>query len=259
MASPFFSVSAEAYDRLMGRFLPSLAPAFADAAEVSRGQRLIDVGCGPGGLTTELARRVGAARVAAVDPSPQFVEACRARIPGVDARVGVAEDLPFATASFDLALSSLVVAFMDDAPRGVGEMVRVTRPGGRVALCFWDVTRHEALETFWRAATSVIPSSPGERKRVGSAEGDLGRLLANAGCEDILETAVTASAEYTDFEDYWSGCCSGVGPIGGFTAARDASTLARIRDAAREMLGSPTGPFTLTGVAWVARGDVPDA
>ena len=81
-------------DALMGRYLPTLAPAFADVAGVTPGQRVLDVGCGPGGLTGELTARVGAASVAAIDPSEPFVRACRERpeghpgVPGRCARRG---------------------------------------------------------------------------------------------------------------------------------------------------------------------------
>src|SRR3954452_8825660 len=123
----------------MGRYTRSLAPAFADAAGVTSGMTVLDVGCGPGGLTLELADRVGAENVAAIDPAPQFAAACRARNPGADVRVGVAEQLPWDDDAFDAALSSLVIAFMNDASAGVGEMARVTRPGGVVAACMWDI------------------------------------------------------------------------------------------------------------------------
>src|SRR3712207_6294336 len=86
-----FVVPAAGYDRLMGRYLPTLAPAFADAAGVTADMRVLDVGCGPGGLTQELVTRVGACSVAAIDPSPPFVRACRDRNPGADVREGVAE------------------------------------------------------------------------------------------------------------------------------------------------------------------------
>ena len=81
----------------MGRYAGGLAPQLADAAEVTAGRRVLDVGCGPGALTAELVRRVGAERVAAIDPAPQFAAACRERHPGADVRDGVAEDLPWGT------------------------------------------------------------------------------------------------------------------------------------------------------------------
>ncbi|MBV9336027.1 MAG: class I SAM-dependent methyltransferase [Solirubrobacterales bacterium] len=81
-----FAAPAEHYDRFMGRYVPGLAASLADAAGVMSGQRVLDVGCGPGGLTRELGARVGAESVAAIDPAPQFAAACRERNPGADVR-----------------------------------------------------------------------------------------------------------------------------------------------------------------------------
>ena len=60
MGAVSFAVAADAYDRFMGRYSMPLAPLFADLAGVVAGQRVLDVGCGPGALTSELVRRVGA-------------------------------------------------------------------------------------------------------------------------------------------------------------------------------------------------------
>ena len=83
-----FEVEADAYDRFMGRYSSLLAGPFADLAEIRFGQRVLDVGCGPGALTGELVVRVGAASVSAVDPSESFVAAARLRYPGVDVEQG---------------------------------------------------------------------------------------------------------------------------------------------------------------------------
>ena len=90
--------------------------------------RVLDVGCGPGGLTHELVARTGAERVAAIDPAAQFADACRERHPGADVRVGGAEELPWEDGAFDAALAQLVIAFMSDPDQGIREMARVTRP-----------------------------------------------------------------------------------------------------------------------------------
>ena len=90
-----FTVAAEAYDRFMGRYSVPLAPQLADLAGVAAGQRVLDVGCGPGALTTELVARLGPASVSAVDPSEPFVAAARERHPGVSVQRAAAEELPF--------------------------------------------------------------------------------------------------------------------------------------------------------------------
>src|SRR5580765_6957376 len=114
----------------MGRYSVPLAPAFADFAAVTAGQRVLDVGCGPGALTTELAQRLGPEAVSAVDPSEPFVAAARERLPGVAVQRAAAEELPFADDSFDASLAQLVVHFMSDPVAGLREMARVTRQGG---------------------------------------------------------------------------------------------------------------------------------
>jgi ubiquinone/menaquinone biosynthesis C-methylase UbiE len=130
-----FGAPAEHYDRFMGRYTPTLAVALADAAEMRPGMRVVDVGCGPGGLTNELSRRVGARNVAAIDPAAQFAAACQERNPEADVRVGVAEELPWADGEFDAALSSLVIGFMRDGPGHPpgrdGRRVHVGHRGGR--------------------------------------------------------------------------------------------------------------------------------
>jgi ubiquinone/menaquinone biosynthesis C-methylase UbiE len=97
------------------------------------GDRALDVGCGPGALTAELVARLGAARVAAVEPSETFAAACRDRLPGVDVRRAAAEALPFADGTFDRVLAQLVVTFVTDPPAGVRVMRRVARGDGTVA------------------------------------------------------------------------------------------------------------------------------
>ena len=107
-----FAVDAGAYDRFMGRYSVRLASSFADFAGIRPGNRVVDVGCGPGALTPELVQRLGAAAVVAVDPSEQFAAAARARHPGVDVRIAAAEELPFADSEFDMAVAQLVVHFV---------------------------------------------------------------------------------------------------------------------------------------------------
>jgi ubiquinone/menaquinone biosynthesis C-methylase UbiE len=249
-----FASSVGKYDRFMGRYTSSLAPAFADAAGVVGGMKVLDVGCGPGGLTRELARRVGPDNVGAIDPAPQFAAACRERHPGADVREGVAEALPWPEGLFDATLSSLVVAFMSDADQGVREMARVTRSGGAVAACMWDVAGGgmTMLSTFWAAARELDPEVRGERGRPGVTQGDLGQRFRRAGLQDVVEGELEAHADYADFDDFWEPFTFAVGPAGQYLASLPADQQAQLREACKTAV--PAEPFSLTARAWYARG-----
>jgi len=253
-----FVAPAEHYDRFMGRYAPTLAVALADGAGIEAGMRALDVGCGPGGLTHELVARTGAENVAAIDPAPQFAEACRARHPGVDVRVGPAEELPWEDGRFDAALAQLVLAFMRDPDRGVREMARVTRPGGVVAACMWDL--HEGgmtmLKTFWDAVREIVPDAGGEHQRPGTARGDIAAHLERAGLEDVHDGELRARADYTDFDDFWQPFTFAVGPAGQYLRTLDPGAQAEVREGCRRRLPAD-GPFTLEPRAWFARGTVP--
>ena len=200
-----FTAAVENYDRFMGRYATGLAPKFADAAGVRAGMRVLDVGCGPGALAVELAGRVGEDNVAAIDPAPQFAAACQARIPGADVREGVAESLPWDDGTFDAAMCSLVVAWMSDADQGIGEMARVTKPGGTVAAAMWDIPGGglQMLSHFWRAAREIDPSVADEQPRAGVREGDLVERFGRAGLQGVTGGTLETSVDYADFDDYW--------------------------------------------------------
>jgi ubiquinone/menaquinone biosynthesis C-methylase UbiE len=171
--------------QFMGRYSEPLAAQFADLAGARRGERVLDVGCGPGALTAELAARVGAELVSAVDPSGPLVAAARERLPEVDVRQSAAERLPFPDRTFTITLAQLVVHFMADPVAGLTEMRRVTRPAGSVAACVWDHAGGRGpLEAFWSAARELDPAVAGESDLAGVREGDLALLFAQAGLDD---------------------------------------------------------------------------
>jgi len=256
-----FAVSADGYDRFMGRYSEPLAPLFADFAGVEAGTRVLDVGCGPGALTTELARRLGATGVSAIDPAEHFVERCRARVPEADVQRAAAEELPFENGTFDTALSQLVVSFMRDADTGVTEMRRVVRPGGAVAACMWADGEMEILGVFWGAASTVDSAGRDAdlRMRYRKRE-ELEGLLERAGLEEIRAERLSVESEYEGFDAFWEALrTAAAGPIGAFYAKLDDDQRARLRDECRSRLGNPQGSFTLTAAAWAVCGRAGDA
>ncbi len=250
-----FDVAADAYDRFMGRYSRPLAPLLADFAGVIDGQRVLDVGCGPGALTAELTRRLGAANVSAVDPSEPFVAAARARNPGVDVRRASAEQLPFADAEFDAALAQLVVHFMTDPVAGLAEMARTTRADGVVAACVWDHAGGKGpLGVFWRAARELNDAAIDESELAGARQGHLVELLGAAGLRKVEETVLSADLEHATFEEWWEPFTGGVGPAGSYVAGLDAERRAELRERCRRIL--PDAPFVVPARAWAARGTV---
>ena len=251
-----FETSREAYDAFMGRYADRLAPRLIVFAGVQRGERALDVGCGPGSLTEALAELVGPENVAAVDPSEPFAAASAERVPAADVQVGAAESLPWPGDTFDVALSQLVVNFMSDADAGVAEMRRVVHPGGTVASCTWDYSGGMTmLRTFWDAALSLDSETPDEGRMMRYNDPDsLRELWLRAGLEAVENDALVVEVSYRDFGDYWEPFSAGVGPAGAYTLSLDPDRRAALREECRRRLGDPDGAFTLSAKAWAVKG-----
>jgi ubiquinone/menaquinone biosynthesis C-methylase UbiE len=146
------------------------------------GQRLLDVGCGPGSITVDLARAVTPGEVVAVDRAPAAVELAREAVrtgdvPNVTVEVADVHALPFEDASFDVVHAHQVLQHLTDPVAALREMRRVARPGGVVAVRDADY-----------AATTWFPASPGldewlalyhEVTETNGTEADAGRRLVH--------------------------------------------------------------------------------
>jgi SAM-dependent methyltransferase len=251
-----FDVSADAYTRFMGRYSEPLAVRFADLAGVRRGQRALDVGCGPGALTAELVGRLGASAVCAVDPSGPFAGAVAERLPGVEAGVAAAERLPFADGAFDAVLAQLVVHFMADPVAGLREMGRVTSPDGIVAACVWDHGGGRGpLTSFWRIVRELDPSASDESGLAGVHEGQLAGLCAQAGLGAVHATALTVRVRHDTFDQWWQPFTLGVGPAGDYVASLPAQRRRQLRERCRQRLGG--GPVDVSATAWAVTAVAP--
>jgi SAM-dependent methyltransferase len=250
-----FEVSATAYARFMGRYSERLAPHFADLTGIAPGQRVLDVGCGPGALAAELVRRLGPESVCAVEPSHSFAAAARGRLPGVDVRLGSAEALPFPDGAFDAALAQLVVHFMTDPVAGLREMGRVTKPGGTVAACVWDYGNGRSpLTAFWRVARELDPAARDGRERAGATEGQLASLFTQAGLPAPQTATLSVAATYPTFDDWWDSLSLGVGPVGDYLDGMTHQRRSELREHCRAAL--PTGPFEVSAAVWAVRSRV---
>ena len=256
-----FNVPPDAYNRFMGGFSEPLADTFLAYADLAHGDlpaggRALDVGCGPGALTQRLVARLGVDRVSAVDPSPPFVAAARARFPGLDVRAAAAEQLPYADGTFDAALAQLVVHFMTDPVGGLREMARVCRPGGVVAACVWDhAAEGGPLSGYWAAVRELDPAADDEADLAGAREGDLVRLATEAGLVDVEGGTVSVTRTFASFEEWWEPYTFGIGPAGAYVQSLDDEGRQRLK--AHCATKFPTEPFDIRASAWAVRGLAP--
>ena len=112
-----------------------------DQAMLKPGERLLDVGCGTGGVTIPAKKRTGQNGPASgIDPSPEMIAVARRKAESagldIDFRIGVIESLPYEDGSFDVVTSSLMMHHLpfDVQQKGLTEIYRVLRPGGRILI-----------------------------------------------------------------------------------------------------------------------------
>jgi demethylmenaquinone methyltransferase/2-methoxy-6-polyprenyl-1,4-benzoquinol methylase len=122
----------------------------ADLAALAPGDSALDVACGTGDLAIELARRVGTAgEVIGSDFSEEMLERARVKAPELAWEWGNALELPYASARFHAATVGFGARNFSDLDRGLGEMARVVRPGGRVVVLEITTPRRPPLSTFY--------------------------------------------------------------------------------------------------------------
>ncbi len=172
---------ADVYDE---QFVPALfrhwGPVLCDAARVGAGQRVLDVGCGTGALTLAAIKRVGPrGAVVGLDPSAEMLAVARRKPTAVDWREGRAESLPFAEAAFDAVLSQFAMMFFTDRVAALGEMQRVLRPGGRLAVAVCNaVERSPGYAALAALLDRLFDRRVGDAFRAPFALGDTAALRA---------------------------------------------------------------------------------
>lgn len=237
----------------MGRYSRQLAVPFAEFAGVRAGQRALDVGAGTGALSQQLAHVLGEEKLAAAEPSPDYVATLRERFPYADVRQAPAEQLPWPDGSFDAALAQLVIVFLNDVPGAIRELARVTRPGGVVATAMWEVEGVEMLNALNELRRHFRPGRPAAETEHRD-EASLRALFEAVGLHDVETTTIEVAVEYKTVDELWRPAIEVGGPGGPVVDALTPEEIEHGRAIFAEALGSPTGSFTLHGRAAVVRG-----
>ena len=254
--------AAAAYERYMGRWSRLLVPEYIAFAGVKDGQRVLDVGTGVGSLAFTLGAAMPSIRVVGVDPSGSFIAHAKRNQSGrASFELGDAQALRFDDASFDHAMSSLVLNFVPDHEKAVSEMRRVVRPGGVVSACVWDYdSGMQILRVFWDEVVALDPATAtkDERNMKLCRRGQLAELWMGKGLERVEEKALVIDQRFASFDDYWGPFLKGAGPGGAYVASLAQGERRRLEARLRNrLLGNlDDGPITLNARAWCVRGEV---
>jgi SAM-dependent methyltransferase len=209
---------------------------FFKLASVQPGERVLDIGCGPGDTTIEAAQRSGpTGEVLGIDIAPAFVALAQERglEAGSRARFAVmdAQALDQPTSYWDVVICHLAIDAFDDPRAALQEFVRVLRPVGRLAIATWG----EAERSPWlgfalegaRAIAAGRPTVAKSRPFRYGASGVLSNLLAENGFGDVTPDRVSTSLDYPEAEAYWQaverGLAGTIEPFAGLSSDQRAA------------------------------------
>jgi len=180
-------------------------PRVIDAAQIERGQRVVDVACGTGVLTLAVAERVGTADLAVgVDINKGMLNIAREKAPDIEWHLAPAEALPLDDDSFDRVVCQFGLMYFDDQRGALEEMMRVLRPGGILAVVVWDKPENFPAyvaedQLFQRVLgeeyADESPNSLGDQKV-------LQQLFVGAGIPDVNIRTHEGTARFSSIDDW---------------------------------------------------------
>jgi SAM-dependent methyltransferase len=272
------TVTPDAWDAIAPRYDEHVTPTanFAvaetalDRVEVGPHTDLLDVACGSGALAIPAARR--GARVLGVDFAPTMVDRLEARasaegLGDVEARVMDGHALDLDDDTFDVVASQFGVMLFPDQPRALREMVRVTRPGGRVLVVAYRPPEEvEFLTFFLGAVQAVVPGfegPPPDEPMLPFQAADPGVLrgrLEDAGLAEVTVEQDVEPLEFASGQQMWDWLLSSNPIPGALTADLADEQRAQIREVLERMLRERGGgrlPATVTAGLNIATGTKP--
>jgi SAM-dependent methyltransferase len=203
-----------------------------DKAGLRRGDNVVDVACGAGAVTVEIAKRVGpTGHVVATDLSPKMVAAVEvaAISTGLANVEGACCDAEHLTVDgpFDVGLCSLGLMYTPDPAAAIGELSRVIGPGGRLAIAVWGERRRCGWASVFGIVDARVTSDVCPRFFALGAPGALAELVRRTGFVDVDEVRLTVDLEYRTADEAIGAAFLG-GPVALAYARFDAATRAQV-------------------------------
>ncbi len=255
--------AGEQYERYVGRWSRRVAKEFLAWLSVSEGQTWADVGCGTGALVEAILAGYAPREVIGIDRSQGFLAEARRTITDPRARfeLGDAVDLPLGASSCDVTVSGLVLNFVPDHKSMAQEMVRVTKPGGKVAAYVWDYAGDmQMMRHFWDAAIAVSPHDAkldqAERFPLCQPE-PLQVLFQELDLTAVSVRPIDIPTLFQGFDDYWLPFLGQQGSAPTYLASVSSETREQIcRLLQTRLVPREDGTIVLAARAWAVQGIV---
>jgi SAM-dependent methyltransferase len=205
------------------------------AVQVRPGASLLDVAAGPGSLAVEAAR--SGVKCTGVDLSPVMIQLAKNSSAGIEFRVADVENLPFADGSFDAVVCNFGLGHFPYPEASVSECVRVLKPGGRIALSWWDDPSKQRIQGLFREAIAEIGAVPPPDVPKGHAiyrfadTNEFRNLLEGADLIDVRVEDHETTYLIPDVDTLWRGGLGSCALTASAIAHQDAATKAAIRAA----------------------------
>jgi ubiquinone/menaquinone biosynthesis C-methylase UbiE len=226
---------AEGYDDFFTPVTMNAVAPLLKAAGVKAGGALLDVACGSGAVAA--AAQAQGAKAAGTDIAPGMVALAKACHPGIDFREADAEHLPFPDGAFDAVACNFGIGHFPWPERAVAEFVRALKPGGRLALAWWDMPEKQRILGLFREAVAEIgakmpPDVPTGYSLFRFADPVAFRgLLEGAGLSDVSISEHPATHRVADAETLWRGGLSSFAVTTAAVLSQDLATQEKIRAA----------------------------
>jgi SAM-dependent methyltransferase len=253
--------SGDAYEQYVGRWSRKVAAELLRWLAPAPGLAWADVGSGTGALAETILAACAPAALEGVDASEGFVAAARQRLrdPRVRFITGDATRLPWEAGAFDVAVSGLVLNFVRDHEAMAREMIRATKPGGRVCAYVCDYAGGmQMIRHFWDAAVAVNPDDAklDQADRFPICQPDpLRALFEGAGLRSVLVRAIDIPTVFQDFDDYWTPFLGRQGSAPTYLASVSDDAREKIRAHLKARLAPAHGErIELMARAWAVKG-----
>ena len=237
-----WGVQARNWADLMEKMQLPIYHVVLDKTNVSRGTRLLDVGCGTG-MAAQLAAKLGA-DVIGIDASEAELVIARERVPSGDFRCGDMEELPYADASFDVVTGFSSFQFAEDPLHALQEARRVVKPGGYVAMVAWGRMEDcEFAATLKAVMACLPPPPPGTKGTFAFSElGKMEALMGQVGLSVCASGDVSCPFTYPDDKTAWKTINSS-GPLAAAVRAAGEETIKQAVLASLVPFSTPGGGY----------------